>query len=136
MDIGESVRRVLNREEIVADLFYEIFLDRFPEIQTYFIDVDLSHQAVLLTMALQMIEIHHRHNYPATRKYLHVLGHRHHRMGIPGDAYPKFRECLLVTLQRFHGNDWSETLENQWHTAITQAAQVMLEGYDRATCTY
>lgn len=56
MDIEESVGKILRRGEDVADLFYAKFLGRHPEARAYFADVNLKRQAVLLTMALKLIE--------------------------------------------------------------------------------
>lgn len=30
MNISQSIREILSRDEVVADLFYDIFLDRHP----------------------------------------------------------------------------------------------------------
>ena len=37
MDISQSIREILNRDEVVADLFYDIFLDRHPEVRRFFV---------------------------------------------------------------------------------------------------
>jgi len=38
MVIDESLKKILSRDEIVADLFYEIFLDRYPEVRDFFVE--------------------------------------------------------------------------------------------------
>ena len=55
MDIQESLRQILTREELVADLFYVVFLERYPEVRRHFIGVNMRRQSVLLTMALQVV---------------------------------------------------------------------------------
>ena len=130
MEIHESIQKILGHQEIVADLFYQTFLGRHPEIRPYFEGVDMKRQAVLLTMTLMLIEHHFLHGYPATEKYLKLLGRQHHeRRKIPAEAFVPFRVCMLDTLSQFHGAEWSDDLAAQWHQAIDRAAQTMLEGY-------
>jgi len=131
MDISESLERILRREAIVADLFYVVFLDRFPEVRRFFENVDLKRQAVLLSMALKVIEQHYLGGYLAADLYLKYLGTKHHQIGIPAALYPMFRDALLITLERFHGADWDELLAQQWKAAIDFATETMLEGYEQ-----
>lgn len=133
MDIGVSVQQILNREEIVTDLFYDIFLDRHPEVRQYFIGVNLNQQAMVLRMSLLLIEQHYQQPSPALRQYLKLLGNRHAARKIPVSHYPAFRDCLLETLGRFHGNNWTNDLERQWRLAIESATASMLQGYEGLT---
>jgi hemoglobin-like flavoprotein len=132
LDIAESIQRIASREEVVTDLFYDIFLDRHPEVRRYFVGVNLNHQAALLRMALLLIEHYYRQPTPAINQYLRILGHRHGERNIPAELYPPFRDCLLETLSRFHGSDWSTALQAQWHAAIEEASSVMLQGYSES----
>jgi hemoglobin-like flavoprotein len=68
----------------------------------------------------------------AINQYLKILGHRHGERNIPPDLYPPFRDCLLETLSCFHGSDWSNVLQAQWHAAIEKASDVMLQGYSES----
>ena len=129
MDINESVHRILEHRESLADLFYLVFLDRYPDVRQHFQGVNLEHQAVLLTMALLVIERHYTASYPATEMYLKYLGTKHCQRGIPPDLYPHFRDAMLATLERFHSKDWTESLAKQWTEAIEGAIEKMLEGY-------
>jgi hemoglobin-like flavoprotein len=129
MHIQESVHRILGRQEALADLFYLVFLDDYPEVRQYFEGVDLQYQAVLLTMALLVIERHYTAAYPATKAYLKYLGTKHQTRGVPEELFPHFRDALLVTLEQFHGSDWDAGLARQWKEAIDGATETMLEGY-------
>jgi hemoglobin-like flavoprotein len=103
-------------------------LDRHPQVRTYFADVNLRAQAVMLTMALKLVEQHYVHHYPAMRNYLKILGRRHReRLKIPAENFAPFGDCLLVTIQEFHGSEWDPGLEDQWRAAIDEAIAVMLE---------
>jgi hypothetical protein len=68
MNISQSIHEILNRDEVVADLFYDIFLDRHPEVRPYFVGVDLKQQAIVLTMMLSVIADYYLHTYPATAR--------------------------------------------------------------------
>lgn len=135
MDISQSIHEILSRDDVVADLFYDIFLDRYPEVRKYFVGVDIRQQAVVLTMMLSVIEDYYRHAYPATTRYLRLLGQRHKAREIPRELYPKFSQCLLETLQRFHGKNWNPRLAEQWQDGIAATSRVLLEGYEPATAT-
>jgi hemoglobin-like flavoprotein len=129
MNIRESVHRILRSQESLADLFYRLFLDHYPEVRQHFQGVDLKYQAVLLTMALLVMERHHSASYPATETYLKYLGTKHRTRGVPAELFPCFRDALLATLERFHGSDWDGGLAGQWKKAIERATETMLEGY-------
>jgi hemoglobin-like flavoprotein len=129
VDIAESIQQILSREEVVTDLFYRDFLDRHPEVREFFLGVNLHHQAAVLRMSLALIERHYQQVTPAMREYLKVLGHRHALRKIPVAYYAGFRDCLVETLCRFHGADWTNDLEKEWRVAIDAATEAMLQGY-------
>src|SRR5262249_17261330 len=118
MDIQESLHRILQDRNNVADQFYRLFFERYPEVRRHFEGVNLAHQAELLRMALMVMEAHYAHAYPATQNYLQCLGSKHHGRGVPRELYPKFRDALLATLEQFHGRDWDEGLAGQWREAF------------------
>jgi hemoglobin-like flavoprotein len=129
MDLRSSVQEILGHEELVTRLFYELFLSRYEDVRQVFAHVDLGRQAVLLRMALPVIQMHHEHGYPATREYLELLGHKHKLRGVPVDLFPDFRDCLLDMLEQFHGEAWTEALEEEWCAAIQEASDAMIAGY-------
>jgi hemoglobin-like flavoprotein len=129
MTIQESLRRVLERRDDLAALFYEVFFARHPEARPYFRDVNLKYQTVLLTMALMVVERHYTSGYLATELYLKYLGHKHHLRDVPVEMYPKWIESLLAALGKFHGADWDAEAAGEWRAALDRAAAVMLAGY-------
>ena len=129
MDIHQSIDEVLDSEDILGQLFYEIFLTRYPDLQQYFAGVNMQHQAVVLAMALLMIEQYDTYRYPAIAKYLRELGVRHQRRQIPPELFPRFRDALVEALAQHHGEAWNAPLDQQWRRAIDGATAVMLEGY-------
>jgi hemoglobin-like flavoprotein len=129
MQIQESLDRVLQNQGLLADQFYVLFLDRYPELRPYFHGVDMRRQALMLTVALMTVERHSLGRYPAAAIYLNYLGTRHSDRGVPREAYPKFRDALLETLARFHGKDWDPDLATQWGEALDRSWETMSAGY-------
>jgi len=129
MTIHDSLHRILEQNETLADLFYIVFIERYPEVRRHFQGVNLRTQSVLLTIALMVMERHYTGSYPATHMYLKYLGAKHKKWGIPAEHYPKFGDALLATLERFHSTDWGPPLAAEWAAAIDRAVRTMLEGY-------
>ncbi len=129
MDISESLNRILESNDIFGESFYEIFFNSYPDVQAYFDGVDMKRQAVLLTMALTVVEQFYSQQHLATKKYLMYLGMQHHAREIPEGLYTQWRDAMLETLFQFHGDDWTPQLASQWREAIEQTTHVMLQGY-------
>jgi len=129
MDILESLQRILERKQPVNDSFYRIFLDQYPEVRQFFARVNMKHQAVLLTMAIQLIVQYYKYSFPVMEAYLKVLGEKHRDWGIGPEHYPKFCAAMLETLAKFHGHEWDQQLAQQWREALELASATILEGY-------
>ena len=135
MDIEESLHQILQREKLLADLFYVVFLEKYPEVRKHFINTNMQRQAVLLTMALQVVVQYYLKGFPTVEAYLKILGEEHFRRGIEPESYPKFCDALLATLGRFHFHDWTDPLAQQWKEALELAATEMVEAYPKADQT-
>ena len=131
MNIRESVVRIMKSQDVFGEAFYEVFLERYPEVQSYFQGIDMKRQALVLTIAVSLIEQYYSCGYPATEKYLKYLGTQHHNRAVPKDLYPKWREAMIETLQRFLGHEWTDELAKEWTDAIDLCANVMFEGYSQ-----
>src|SRR5262249_17248451 len=129
MYIAESLHAILGERDRLADLFYQHFLERYPEVSTHFEGVNLRRQTMLLTMALMVMERPYSGNYAATAMYLSYLGSKHHDRGILQHQFPQFREALLAVLEQFHGENWGPELATQWAGAIDHTIATMLKGY-------
>jgi len=129
MTIDESIQVILTHEKIVADLFYLTFLDHYPAVQQFFVNVDMQQQNVLLTMGLFIAEQYFRFQYPTMKHYLQLLGHKHYLRKVPFEMYADWRDCLVETLRQFHGTAWTFDLEIEWTAAIDLASRIMLQGY-------
>lgn len=131
MDLNASLEQILNSGNAFGKRFYEILFDRYPESKQYFNGVDMKRQELVLTMALKLIEQYYTEGYPSIEQYLQHMGTRHSDVGVPRDFYPKWRDAMLHTLEQFHGDEWSESLSDDWSEAIDRASEVMFHGYDQ-----
>ena len=131
MNIRESLHEVLQSKRIFGHQFYDVFFTNSPDVKQYFKGVNFERQAVLLTMALVVIEKQYSHPYAATQEYLRYLGTKHHDWKIPKHLYADWKTSMLQTLARFHGEQWSESLEKEWGQAIDGVIEIMFQGYEQ-----
>lgn len=130
MDISESLNRILYARDAVGELFYDHFLATHPEVRHHFNGVDFKRQRVQLVTALMIIERYHVNPTSAVEQYLQYLGTKHSEINIPKEEYGKWTEAMMETMARFHGDEWSSSLEEQWREAIGKAIALMFEGYE------
>jgi len=129
MNINESLQRILRSKDGFGSVFYEEFLSRNPEVAPYFEKTDFDRQVLVITMALTTIHQHYSGSYAAVDHYLQHLGSMHRRRKIPTSLYPRWCESMLITLEKFLGEDWSEPLAQEWRAALDKASATMLDGY-------
>lgn len=130
MEIQDSLKRILQSEQLFGTMFYEVFFERCPEAKKYFAETDMKRQALVLTMALTLIEQHYNHDFAAVDQYLQHIGNKHADRKIPQALYESWQEAMLATLESFFGGDWSEHLADQWRDAIESVTDTMFRGYD------
>lgn len=130
MDLLESIQRVHASELVFGERFYQQLAAKHPEVTPFFAGVDMRRQAIIFTMQLAVVGAYYQRRSPTSQQYLQVLGTQHHRRGIPKEAYATFRDCLLGELRQFHGDDWSDELEQQWRAAMDEVTSKMWEGYE------
>ena len=130
MDIRVSLQLILSSSNPrFSDHFYENFFSHYPDVEKWFVSIDLRRQGIMLAIALQGMVEHHLHHHFVTKHYLRLLGNRHHRLGIPVSDYQKFETSLLTTLGEFHAERWNEDLAKQWRSACAEAMQLMGDGH-------
>jgi hemoglobin-like flavoprotein len=131
MDIKESLHQILEQKKAVSELFYQVFLESYPEARSFFEKTNMPFQSMNLSIALILIERYHSNSYGAVEQWLNCLGTKHHDWGVPLELYPHFLNAILATLKQFHGRDWGPALEDQWRTAFQRASQAMAVGYQQ-----
>jgi hemoglobin-like flavoprotein len=130
LNIHQSLEQILRSKDAFGESFYQVFFDRYPHVRKHFDGVNMRRQAVLLTMALIVIERYYYEPFQATEQYLQYLGTRHKEWEIPRELYPQWADAMLTSLALFHGDQWSDELGRQWQEAIGRATELLFEGYD------
>ncbi len=131
LTITDSISAILNSKESFGEKFYARMFTGYPHLKQHFDGVNMREQAVVVTMALTLIEQYYSRANEATHKYLQVLGSRHCERQIPKDSYADWLDALLETLSAFHEHAWTESLADQWKEAIEKATRAIFEGYDK-----
>lgn len=129
VDIHQSLERVYESKDLLGTRFYENYLVNCPEARPYFDGVDMHRQAIVITMALTLVEQYYRSPFRATEDYLLFLGTRHEGREIPLEFYPKWLDSMMDTLEEFHDSDWDESLAEAWSRALKRAIDKLMEGY-------
>lgn len=131
MRLKESIDEILAETDVrLANGFYELLFTEHPEVREFFGDTDMASQRLKLTMALQTIAYYYRRPNAAMADFIKQLGAEHRARGIPPQANSKFRDVLLVAIERFHGSDWSDQLADEWTQALDGALELMNAGAD------
>ena len=130
MDISESLEKIYSASDLIGKKFYKQFFADCPEAVPFFDGLDMERQAVVVTMALTLVERHFVTPFEPSEAYFRYLGTQHRDLGIPTDMYPKWVESMLKTLASVHGDDWDDRLSQQWRDGIQIAIEQMLIGYE------
>lgn len=130
MNIEQSAAVIFESRNLLADGFYESFLIEFPAMQKYFKETDFKRQGIMLTLALSVIERYYTKRTHVCHAYLRELGKSHKGRHIPASEYEHWIKAMFGSLQKFHGDDWSQLLETQWREALDLAVSVMISAYD------
>ena len=129
MDISDSLLKVYSSTALLGKVFYDQFFADCPEAIEYFDEVDMKRQAVVVTMALTLVEQYQVSPFAPTKAYFEHLGVTHQRMGIPKQMYPHWVDSMLKALAKLHGDEWDDDLEIQWRKGFETAIGMMLESY-------
>ena len=118
MNLDGSLEKILQADDEFGDLFYEVFFEQHPDARGYFQGTNMKAQGLMLSMSLRLIGDFHKRGFSAIEHYLQMLGTRHADHSVPRDMYPKWRDSLLATLERFHDGNWDDALSDEWRAAI------------------
>jgi hemoglobin-like flavoprotein len=129
MGIHDSLNHILHSKDEFGRLFYQQFLESYPDVNHHFARVDMKRQAIILTTALMVIERFYSHPTPAIELYMRYLGTKHRELGVGTADFPKFFESMFQTLKSFHGDQWNPDVERQWREAFERTTSAMFEGY-------
>ena len=131
MRLKTSIDEILAYNDApLASSFYGLLFDQHPDLKEFFAETNMQRQQLMLTMTLQIVAYHHRTPNPAMRNFIKELGKSHQERGIAREDLSKFRDVLLMAIGRFHGNDWSDELADEWSNALDGAIELMSASTD------
>ncbi|QDU59887.1 Flavohemoprotein [Planctomycetes bacterium Pan216] len=129
-NLHESLRNLLLRtDEELAQQFYKIVIAKHPDIGRFFEGVDMRYQAAILTIGLESVIQYFVSRVEFQKRYLIRMGHKHYKLGIPRELFPKFSAVLIEVVKDFHKDDWTAELEHQWNEALHLGIETMFLGY-------
>ena len=129
MRIKDSIDEILAQTDArLAKDFYNLLFNEHPELSDFFSHTNMRRQQLKLMMALQAVAYCHRRPTAAMADFFKDLGVSHRERGIPLPDFSKFRDVLMVAIQKFHGSEWSEELSIEWAAALDSAIELMKAG--------
>lgn len=116
---------------LVVEAFYVRLFERNPNIDLMFRG-DQERQEEQLAGMLRTI-VASLSDLEAMRPLLRDLGLRHERYGVRPQDYEIFGACLIWTLERALGDDWSPEVGAAWAALLERLSAIMQEkGEDHA----
>lgn len=125
--LQSSFQLAAPHSEELAAIFYETLFKRFPAIKPLFDNTNLDDQKTKLIAALKFI-VENVNSPEIYAPLLRSLGQRHVQYGAKLTHYPAVGECLIYSLKKVIGNQWTEKMELTWSQAYDAVSDIMLEG--------
>lgn len=110
------------RSNELFDTFYDLFLQKAPEIPSMFFRTDFPHQKLMLRQSLLEMMIFAQLN--AGRDEIDRLAERHRQLNVKPQHYDLWLDALCESLAR-HDPQFSPELERMWRDAMQPGIEVM-----------
>ena len=123
---------VFDSDPYLTRSFYELFLGRYPQVQSLFKSNDPKLQGRMLREVLVAIIDHLAVLNTLDSEYhladtLRALGERHVAWGVTPEMYDWFGECLRETVQRAAGEAWTERVDAAFSDAYDAVVALMTD---------
>ena len=105
------------------DTFYDLFLDKSPEIPPMFAHTDFPHQKLMLRESI--LEMLLFAQTLSNRDEIERLAERHRELQVKAVYYELWLDALCETLAR-HDPKFTPELEQQWRAAMRPGIEVMV----------
>ena len=128
--LRESFRRLIPKQDLLAERFYATLFSRHPRTVALFEGVCFEDQKRKLVRALALV-VRHLEQPDFLRAYLQGLGAIHLAYGVAPSHYDAVRESLLTALAQTAGKHWSEEEDAAWRAAFELIATAMLAGAEK-----
>lgn len=110
----------------LAHRFYELLLDRHPDVRPMFAD-DIRPQVARFSAALRSI-VENGQDPAWVETSLAGLGRLHGWLGVTEPMYDMFSDCMLDALRERSGDGWTPRVRASWVAALETMRAMMLAG--------
>ncbi len=125
--LRESFALVVEREPALAQRFYEVLFERYPQARGLFGRKTLREQEQKLHDMLVAI-VAHLDDSAWLVTELRALGAQHQGYGVTPEMYDWVGTALLETLSQAAGGEWSPEHGAAWGDAYSAIAGMMVDG--------
>ncbi|MGC4032413.1 MAG: globin domain-containing protein [Tepidisphaeraceae bacterium] len=125
--LTSSFFHICDHGDDLATRFYGELFEKYPAVRRMF-PQDMAAQKQKLIDTLEWVVVNLK-NPKAVQSALAELGARHQAYGAAATHYPLVRDSLLHQMGAVSGEQWSQTLENDWRTALDLISRHMLAAY-------
>ena len=125
--LRSSFELVMDRQPDLTMRFYDLLFARHPEAQALFHRRSRGVQEKMLAAALVAV-LDNLEDATWLQITLGNLGAKHVEYGVTDEMYGWVGECLLATLARAAGPQWTAEMERAWTVAFGAIADAMLAG--------
>jgi len=128
--IESSFAALRSKATVLTGVFYEHLFAAHPGVRPLFPD-DLKEQRMKLAQSLAAV-VDNIRDLCAVVPALQEMGARHVAYGTEPAHYGAVRDSLLAAMADVAGDQWNETLHQDWTAAINLVAGVMMQGAEQA----
>lgn len=128
--LESSFNLVAPRAQELVDRFYARLFSENPGLRGMF-PTDMSNQKQKLIASLVLV-VKNLRTPEKLGDPLREMGARHVGYGTQPEHYPVVRDTLVSVMADIAGDAWSETLDQDWKSAVDVVAGIMLEGHHAA----
>ena len=126
--IRDSFEKVAPNADKAAALFYSLLFEADPSVKPLF-KANLEEQGSKL-MKMIGTAVNNLHDLDTLVPVLEDLGRRHVDYGVKNEQYDTVGSCLIETLSKGLGEDFTPETKEAWVTAYQLMAKVMTEAAD------
>lgn len=125
--LQDSLNHLSGRELQMAERFYQLFLEEFPDSAKLFSQTNMPDQYQRLADAIAQI-VRSMDNQESVTLYLKELGRRHVDYGALDVHYESAGSCLLTSLEENLQGFWNDNVKSAWIEAWTFIKNNMISG--------
>lgn len=121
--VQDSFAKVAPIADKASDIFYDRMFEVAPQLRPMF-PADMTRQKEMLMQTLGTA-VQSLHEVEKILPVVKDLGVRHVGYGVKNEHYDTVGDCLLYTLEKGLGDDWTDDVKDAWTETYVTVAGVM-----------